>query len=417
MKRLQTNFEVFCSRKIQFYYNLFSLNQEDSTRKCQVLGMRLALPINDRENTKLVEFSQNLKHKCTDSPTPTKIWLNAKKKSIQTNYSIIVDEDNNVVKYRPNAYNLFDKNSKCIHMYLHGRVGWFDSLCDFPNCFVCMSIKPSNLFRLRGLKTYIKDFDAKFTKIINENGKLSFKGYKSLYISCKNLQFENGTTIDEWNLQNIWEDKTVASLQRNCFDPPVGFHEWYESFGSKHIKLSLSTCKPGQFSCRDGSCISINKRCDLLSDCQDNFDEEDCTKVLISENYISTLPPSSNVPNEALKISIEVKLLRITNIDSLQSQITTDSIFILRWYDKRITYKSLQKHLDLNIINPNQIWKPQISVENALMSHYKEEGEKIRVRKLSKPMKDDPREAKAGKVFFKLRQYIGLKFDEIPANL
>ncbi len=37
-----------------------------------------------------------------------------------------------------------------------------------------------------------------------------------------------------------------------------------------------STCGPNEFSCNDGLCIDVRRRCDGYRDCQDSSDESNC---------------------------------------------------------------------------------------------------------------------------------------------
>lgn len=38
----------------------------------------------------------------------------------------------------------------------------------------------------------------------------------------------------------------------------------------------MTLCKPGEFQCKDGSCISNFSRCDQVVNCEDASDEMNC---------------------------------------------------------------------------------------------------------------------------------------------
>ena len=60
---------------------------------------------------------------------------------------------------------------------------------------------------------------------------------------------------------------------------PIGLHKW-QVVGDGHdceyvslsgdVDLHFSACSKNDFSCKDGSCVSIQKRCDRINDCGDS---------------------------------------------------------------------------------------------------------------------------------------------------
>ena len=44
--------------------------------------------------------------------------------------------------------------------------------------------------------------------------------------------------------------------------------------------LSLVACSASQFECDNGECVPGSFRCDIISDCSDNSDEEGCRKSM-----------------------------------------------------------------------------------------------------------------------------------------
>ncbi|XP_072018426.1 CD320 antigen-like [Amphiura filiformis] len=51
--------------------------------------------------------------------------------------------------------------------------------------------------------------------------------------------------------------------------------------GTDENKCAYPKCESGQFTCDNGQCIANHRRCDLISDCLDNSDEISCDESLI----------------------------------------------------------------------------------------------------------------------------------------
>ena len=58
-------------------------------------------------------------------------------------------------------------------------------------------------------------------------------------------------------------------------------------------QLSLTSCSSLQFTCSDGLCLDLGRRCDGRTDCQDSSDELDCRVLSIQSSYNMFLPPHS----------------------------------------------------------------------------------------------------------------------------
>merc|ERR1712142_422226 len=62
--------------------------------------------------------------------------------------------------------------------------------------------------------------------------------------------------------------------------------------GQTEMRLMLTSCNKEQFTCDDGLCISMDKRCDTKQDCEDLSDEKGCILVHFDkEKYLKDIPP------------------------------------------------------------------------------------------------------------------------------
>lgn len=132
--------------------------------------------------------------------------------------------------------------------------------------------------------------------------------------------------------------------------------------------LTLSVCGQGQFTCTDGSCIDLIKRCDLRIDCKDLSDEATCSLVAIPPGYSSIIPPPHFTQNQALPIEFLLKIISFPNIATQDQTFTVTLELSLRWRDKRLDYHNLKEDRTLNLLSSKavaDIWTPQVFFSNA----------------------------------------------------
>ena len=166
----------------------------------------------------------------------------------------------------------------------------------------------------------------------------------------------------------------------------------------------LSQCDPKtQFTCWNGECISIDKRCDGKIDCcgcsREGQDEKEC-KIFQTDKkmYKNDLVPVNHPTKDKLKVDIHVHLFKIQEINqakvisnwkmliisaiqfSHQFQNTILIFFsntskfslISCWYlwkDQRIEYLNLKDSYKDNILSDTEaeeIWKPKLILKNSL---------------------------------------------------
>ncbi len=94
----------------------------------------------------------------------------------------------------------------------------------------------------------------------------AFRGYRHGV-----LEFDGAQNL--WKINLYTTNKTYATA--NVTDYPFGYQKWTivndPCFGEGEIEatLNLNACTNSEFNCMDGQCISMEKRCDGILDCDD----------------------------------------------------------------------------------------------------------------------------------------------------
>ena len=105
------------------------------------------------------------------------------------------------------------------------------------------------------------------------------------------------TPISETFLTTFASEKSLGEYKlafcteksnQNCL--AIGVQDWKvvndnDIFCSDSQTLSLSPCTLKEFNCDDGSCISMEKRCNQVSECSDESDEFNCMTFPIMKQY------------------------------------------------------------------------------------------------------------------------------------
>ena len=121
-----------------------------------------------------------------------------------------------------------------------------------------------------------------------------------------------------------------------------------------------------EFTCNDGSCSGLERRCDNVFDCTDGSDEDNCKPLEIDEkNYRKTFPPFTRSHKTELKL--DLKISAISKIDELANTFKGDLDIELKWIDQRITFNNLAKNGNfLNKFWQDQIWLPPLYFSNTV---------------------------------------------------
>ena len=82
--------------------------------------------------------------------------------------------------------------------------------------------------------------------------------------------------------------------------------------GASYInEMNLAGCKEDDFTCDDGQCVKLEKRCDQLPNCRDRSDEIGCKFLILDFGYNKRVPPItfSNVArNSITPVNVKVDI-------------------------------------------------------------------------------------------------------------
>ncbi|XP_063845357.1 uncharacterized protein LOC135091546 [Scylla paramamosain] len=133
-----------------------------------------------------------------------------------------------------------------------------------------------------------------------------------MYLPSTHLNVTKLTLLKSNRLTNT----TFAEMDDDgSLDFPIGRHVWEFSHGFcgreklEEHSLTLSQCHENvEFTCDDGTCISMEEVCDRRTQCDDRSDEIDCSTVELPRGYQSTLPPPSPSTVSALPVYLNISL-------------------------------------------------------------------------------------------------------------
>ena len=188
----------------------------------------------------------------------------------------------------------------------------------------------------------------------------------------------------EWKIESFYDKKKYAKFSADISNSwtfyPTGRHTWKVnsgicklSEGAKH-KLSITNCilENGRtdYTCADGTCLPIEKLCDLRDDCEDHTDEKGCDLLILPQDYRGEKLPI-NPDGSPIGVYVNVSILAFMDIDTLKSSYLVDFVLSMKWSDPRLEFLNLKEVFYLNPISygiMKDLWTPVMSMPNALQA-------------------------------------------------
>ena len=175
-----------------------------------------------------------------------------------------------------------------------------------------------------------------------------------------------------WTIIN---DKSPCNpLQKEEYD--LQDEKWTEdisSFGQPYtLQLKLTGCREEEFTCADGQCIMMEKRCNQLPDCSDNSDERGCQMLLLEDGYNMKVPPITAVSETdstvvPVPVHISILLMKVVKVEEVEHKIDLQFQIILQWKENRATFTNIKEKTSLNSLTDDaiyQLWLPDVVYDN-----------------------------------------------------
>ena len=254
---------------------------------------------------------------------------------------------------------------------LYNQEGVDDRSCnDIPYCFYCQ-FEGSVGFRIRGLCENSL-FDSSYTLI--RDGRVGEFYWRGLQGKSSVVW---GEAENSWTLAPLVKDSSTSGVYRGHWVYPMGHHTW-EIAGDRcqggpgapaeeSRTLSFSRCSLLEYACDDGTCLSMDLRCDSKADCDDFSDERDCKMIEVDASYMKEKIPPKLGGEEGVPVTVNMELISILNIDVVGGKLHAQIQLSLAWKDPRVVFKNLKTDRNLNILSPKEqtvIWIPEVIFKN-----------------------------------------------------
>lgn len=291
-------------------------------------------------------------------------------------------------------------------------------------CTICAFTRPPVLF-FKGLcPTSSLDF---LFYPENKGYQVIYSGYKTSKITL----FNSTWTAD--GKPSSDQATSKLCLEDTKLEYPVGRNVWHLDNNqlidcpdtTQNLNITISQCITGEeFTCGNGLCISMDKRCNSKDECFDKSDEENCYTFQTDYPYNKLNPPQHKLlksGQKAAEIGIGIEIISVDKIDIDNSKIVLSYRLELSWVENRLSYFNLVQNntedyvtKELSTSFMSDLWDPL-----TLLHHKNGEVGSIFMEPSSKELKvkvkNDPKRVNAEKSFENLKYpgNIGVLYQQI----
>ena len=246
---------------------------------------------------------------------------------------------------------------------------WFDVVCTRGFPCLCES-KPRPNLKLLGLcKETLIDRDFQPQNDVNNIERLIIVGHST------SIEYDQNEML--WQMNVVFSNVTGTSIASQK-SYTVGKNTWTiigdkgcnKESNTYTTQLKMSGCKEGDFTCYDGQCVSMKKRCDQVPNCRDQSDEQACRILVLDEGYNKGVPPVGKNEKEDLTpvpVKVSLTLLKVVDIKEEDYSIELQIQINLQWKEIRAAYHNLKPQTYLNALSEDEIknlWLPLVVYTN-----------------------------------------------------
>lgn len=196
--------------------------------------------------------------------------------------------------------------------YVKGNASLMTWNCEGESSTVCCYVPRNTRVRMIG-DHQIEEQMFHFMPPSFVGQSVTLDGEKSLHVA-----WENSSSVAV-----MTKEGEVMFRQQPTTNHYIGRSLWSATSGEKN-NISFSICKKNQFSCSNGECVSISKRCDgVPADCSDNSDEGMC------EIFYGPPPnyyPQKAPPDPRINVTLYVKYIRNVDTDRNRLEVSHSSL-------------------------------------------------------------------------------------------
>ena len=248
-----------------------------------------------------------------------------------------------------------------------------DEECALRFCPVCRINKQVRKMKVRGLcPESLFNIDYIFT--IAEEGTLLYQGDHTSVIF-----YDPGISVWRWYDRKDNQSQATSSSSEGSM--LLGVHTFDFSTvkddictantESRLLRVKLTSCNRGEFTCSDGQCVDMEERCNQISNCRDESDEDDCKMLVMKDNYNKKIAPFGfNYQEQRIipaVVNISIAVMDMLSIQEVNLVFVLKFRLLMEWYDYRLKYHNLKKQRSANLLTREEIdnlWIPFVVFGN-----------------------------------------------------